>query len=132
VIELRCGFALIVLLLACGCGDTCENEVIESLPSPDKTKQAIMFNRVCGATAGFSTQISIVSVGMSPTGSGNVFVADDNHGLAVTGSWGGPWAEFVWASNQELEVRYATQSRIFLQRREYDGVAVTLADTMID
>jgi hypothetical protein len=41
------------------------------MPSPDGRRDAVMFQRDCGATTGFSTQISILDTGGQPAGSGN-------------------------------------------------------------
>lgn len=116
---------LLVLSLAVGaCDDACTNEVISRLVSPDGQHEAVMFQRDCGATSGYSTQISIVEVGQAPTGGGNAFRADDNHGAAKVGDWGGSWAEIKWLASNRLLVRYAYKSRIFEQDDTVAGVSV--------
>jgi hypothetical protein len=72
-----------------------------------------MFQRDCGTTTGFSTQISIVEAGDQPSGSGNTFRADDDHGAARAGKWGGSWAEMKWLAPDHLLIRYAAKSRLF-------------------
>ena len=84
-----------------------------------------MFQRDCGATTGFSTQISILAAGEQPAASGNAFSADDDHGAARAGKWGGPWAEMKWLSPDHLLVRYATKSRLFERKDEVDGVRIS-------
>jgi hypothetical protein len=84
-----------------------------------------MFQRDCGATTGFSTQISVVEQGDEPSGSGNVFRADANNGAAATGGWGGPWAEMKWLAPDHLLIRYASKSRLFEQAEEVSGVKIT-------
>jgi len=84
-----------------------------------------MFQRDCGATTGFSTQISVVQRGDEPTGSGNTFRADDDHGAAAAGEWGGPWAEVTWLAPDHLLIRYAAKSRLFEQEGEISGVKIS-------
>ena len=37
--------------------DTCENQLLSEVLSPDQVYRAIVFQRSCGATTGFSTQV---------------------------------------------------------------------------
>lgn len=84
-----------------------------------------MFQRDCGATTGFSTQISLTAPGKPPSSSGNAFRADDDHGAATVGKWGGPWAEVKWLAADHLLVRYAAKSRVFERLDQIDGVRLT-------
>jgi hypothetical protein len=84
-----------------------------------------MFQRDCGATTGFSTQVSIVSPEEEPDGAGNAFRADDDHGAAAAGRWGGPWAEMKWLAADHLLVKYAARSRVFERVDYVNGVRVT-------
>ncbi len=108
-----------------GCADTCANEIVSRLPSPDSNWDAVIFQRDCGATTGFSTQISVLPSGAQPIDSGNAFRADDDHGAARTGAWGGPWAEAKWLSSNKLLVRYAAKSRLFAQNQNVSDVAIS-------
>lgn len=95
------------------------------MPSPDGERDAVMFQRDCGATTGFSTQISILDAGHQLSESGNTFRADDDHGAARVGEWGGPWAEMKWLSADHMLVRYAKKSRLFEQDDDVSGVKIT-------
>lgn len=116
--------ALVVALLG-GCADDCGNEVVSRVDAPNGSRSAVMFQRDCGATTGFSTQISIVDAGEQPSGGGNAFRADDDHGAAPVGDWGGPWAEVKWVAPDQLLVRYAAKSRIFEQDETVSGVRIS-------
>ncbi|MEO7679640.1 MAG: hypothetical protein ABIS14_02960, partial [Sphingomonas sp.] len=59
------------------------------------------------------------------TGSGNAFIADDDHGAARVGSWQGSWAEAKWLAPDHLLIRYATKSRLFKQNGSVAGVKIT-------
>lgn len=113
-----------VALLA-GCSDLCSNNVLTRTDAPGGRSSAVMFQRNCGATTGFSTQISIVDRTEVPSGSGNTFRADDDHGAAVAGRGGGPWTEMRWLGPDDLLIRYAAKSRIFKQADNVNGVRVT-------
>lgn len=107
------------------CGDACSNEIVARVASPDENREAVMFQRDCGATTGFSTQVSILEKGEPLLGSGNTFRADDGHGAAKTGPWGGSWAEMEWLASDRLLIRYAAESRLFEQDESVSGVAIS-------
>ena len=122
--EMIRGLSLVVPLALTGCfnlaGD-CEDTIVSRLSNPSATKQAVLFERSCGATTGFSTQISIIPVGEDLQDTGNVFVADG--GTAAT-AWGGPWAEVRWLSPHHLLVRYDQDARVFKAAARADDTEV--------
>ena len=113
------------LMICLGCSNACQNTVVSRSPSPDGTRVAVLFQRDCGATTGFSTQISILDANDKPSGGGNAFVADDDHGAARVGDWEGSWAEMKWLSPERLRIRYATKSRVFKQKGSVSGVSIS-------
>lgn len=115
-------------LLLSGCADTCKNEAVARVDAPDGSHSAVLFQRDCGATTGFSTQVSVTGQGEKPTDGGNAFRADDNHGAASAGAWGGPWVEVKWLSSNRLLVRYAKNSRIFEQDGSVAGVSISFQE----
>ena len=112
------------VVVASGCSDASQNDAIDRVISPDRKYEAVLFQRDCGATTAFSTQVSIIPADGAIEDAGNAFVADDDHGKAAAGSWGGPRAEVRWRSSNELLVRYAEGSRIFEQEASVSGVEV--------
>ena len=123
------GMAMLVIIYCClllsACGDVCQNQIISESTSPDHEKSVVLFQRDCGATSAFTTQISILPPGEKPEGTGNVFVADDDHGAAPAGSWGGPWVSVKWLDSNHLQVTYAKGSRVFDQTENVGGVTVS-------
>jgi hypothetical protein len=112
-------------LIVAACDDTlCGDTVVQRLPAPDHRREAVLFQRDCGAPTGFSTQISILAPGSAPNGPGEVFVADDDHGAAQTGRWGGPWASMRWLDPAHLEIAYAENARIFHRKVDAAGVRI--------
>ncbi len=73
----------------------CGNEIYAEEYSPDNRYKAVVFQRDCGSTTGFSTQISIIKMNAAlQNKSGNIFVArghPDVHSPQLT-----------WLSNTEL------------------------------
>lgn len=114
----------ILFLSSTGCSDTCENSIAARVASPDGEREAVIFQRDCGATTAYSTQISVLNNGETPDGGGNAFRADDNHGVAAIGEWQGPWADMRWVAPDRLLIRYASKSRIFEQAAEVNGVEI--------
>lgn len=108
-----------------GCSDVCANTPVREVAAPDGRHKAVLFQRDCGATTGFSTQVSVLESGDTLTGSGNVFVADTDHGAAEVAPWGGPTAELTWLAADHLLISYAAKARLFTQEREQDGVRVS-------
>lgn len=86
---------------------------------------AALFQRDCGATTGFSTQVSVLTPGDEVTGGGNAFRADDDHGAAAVGEWHGSWADLRWLSSDHLLIRYAVRSRIFKRDDQAAGVRIS-------
>ena len=122
---MRAYLAVLIAVATSGCSDACQNAVASSGISPDGTLAAVMFQRDCGATTGFTTQISILRPSEKPKGSGNAFIADDDHGAARVGTWEGPWAEAKWLTPDHLLIRYAAKSRLFKRSDSVSGVKIT-------
>lgn len=100
-------------------GSLCGNEVIAEVPSPDGKYKVVVFQRDCGATTGFSTQLSLLpSKRMLDDVPGNIFVADTNHGAAPSGPGGGPSVAVHWLGSDALEVVHHPRARIFFSLRE--------------
>jgi hypothetical protein len=114
-----------LLVVAVGCSDACANALVDRADAPDGKHTAFLFQRDCGATSGFSTQVSILRPDEQLSGGGNIFRADDDHGAAQAAQWGGPWAEMRWLSTTRLLIRYADRSRIFEQNDSVSRVEVS-------
>jgi hypothetical protein len=103
----------------------CGNDEVSRVRSPDGMHVAVVFERNCGATTGFSTQVSIVSSGDSlPPESGNIFIADTDHGAAPAAAWGGPDVQIQWGSNTQVTVSYHRAARVFRSVTSHSGVEI--------
>lgn len=113
-------------MAATGCG-LCGNDLLDRYPSPDQRREAVVFQRDCGATTGFSTQVSLVQRGgRVPTGAGNILVATTDHGAAPAGKGGGPEVRVRWIDSTTLKLAHHAKASVNQPRRVYDGLqAVT-------
>ena len=119
--------------LACGKVDPCGNEVISRVASPGGAYQAIIFERDCGATTGFSTQVSVLPADAffreqpsvwCATEQGNVLVIDGDHGAAPAGPGGGPEVAAAWEDEHHLVLTYHPRARVFLANLGVGAVVV--------
>ncbi len=110
--------------------DLCGNEVLATTVAPDRRTRAVLFRRDCGATTGFSTQVSVLRDTVSlPNDPGNVFVADDDHGRASPQQGDGPVVKLRWLSPARLEVRYDARARVFVADTLVDGIQIRYVKT---
>ena len=70
-------FIWFFLLIALG-PDLCANQIYQEVYSADRTLKAVVFQRDCGATTGFSTQVSVLPAGETLTNdiAGNLYIAN--------------------------------------------------------
>ena len=105
---------------------TCGNEVIATHPSPDGRFNVLVFERDCGATTDFSTQVTLLHEGQNLRNeSGNLFIVDTDHGRAAPGPRGGPWVDVRWVGHDSLLIQFDSAARIFHQTPVIDGINVT-------
>ena len=77
--------------------DLCGNEIYKEVYSPNNKHKAIIFQRDCGATTGFSTQISVIDSSKSLNNdSGNIYVASGHPNQSNL--------QIKWSSNDTLVV----------------------------
>lgn len=108
-------------------GAMCANDVLAEVRSPDGEHKVVVFQRACGATTGFSTQLSLIpSQQALDNASGNIFVADTDHGAAPRGPEGGPSVVVRWLGSDALEVVHHPKARVFFASPEESGVRITI------
>lgn len=126
------GIAVLILLCIGGLclfvqslSDLCGNVVLTEYPSPNHKLKVVIFLRDCGATSGFSTQVSILpSASALENEGGNIFVADTNHGVAPAGQGGGLDVQVHWLSDTRLQIQHHQLARIVLAETESEGVKI--------
>src|SRR5262245_41053749 len=96
--------------------ELCANSVVAEVPSPDSLRRAVVFERDCGATTDFSTQVSVLRSGEELTNDGgNTFI--------VAGR--GPSVEVHWQDSGRLHVRYDPRAHTFRKETAAGGAAIT-------
>ena len=106
--------------------DMCGNQVLAEFPSPNRQMKAVIFERDCGATTDFSTQVSILpSKEQLRNEGGNVFVADTDHGRAPSGAGGGPEVRVHWVSDAVAEIQHHPAARIHKNSTWLGGIKVS-------
>ena len=107
------GIGILVALNGCDAG--CGNEVASTIESPRGSHVAVIFNRNCGATTGFNTQLSVLAKGDAvPKEAGNAFIANGSLALRVR-----------WVSESELVVVGFHGAKISKQEKLANGVIVS-------
>jgi hypothetical protein len=123
---------------ATGCLDlagACANQYLNELAAPGGQHRAVVFERDCGATTGFTTQVSVLRVGAAlPDSGGNVFRAefrpDSTRAPVTVGPGGGPRVSVRWLAADTLEVRYDARATVFGKDATVAGLAIRfLADS---
>lgn len=103
-----------ILLLQCNFS-LCGNEVLQEIPNTSKTLKAIKFSRDCGATTGFSTQVSILPYGSRLKDEpGNTFIINGQN-----------TCETKWITNSEIEIHYNKYEQIFKNDSIVNGVKIS-------
>jgi hypothetical protein len=119
--------------LACGKMDPCGNEVISRVAAPGGRLEAIIFERDCGATTDFSTQVSVLPTNAeflerpsfwTATQQGNVLVVDGDHGAAPAGQGGGPSVQATWKDDHTLILGYHPKARVFRVVESLEGIRI--------
>jgi len=109
------------VLLDAGCG----NDVLAEHASPDGRWKAVVFQRDCGATTDFSTQVSVIRASRGIRNSpGNVFVTDTDHGIAPSGPGGGPEVRVRWESPDLLVIAHHEAARVFRSEEAVGSIRV--------
>ena len=94
----------------------CGNSIIEVKTQPKKEFDLVHYRRDCGATTGYSYQLSIVKNGSElPNKTGNVFV--QNRDFIVE-----------WKDNQTIII-LMDEGKVFKKRKMYRGIRIEYKDS---
>ena len=103
-----------VLFISIAFHDLCGNDNLRESISPGGQLKAVTFRRDCGATTGYSTQVSILPASRKlPNEAGNVFIVDHEPSIAVR-----------WIDDHHLSISGETNTP-FLHLTEFNGVQIT-------
>lgn len=122
------GMVAVVAISDFSVSGECRNESVSELNAPGNAVKFVVFQRNCGVTTGFSTQVSLLKVGETLKNEvGNIFIADTNHGRAPSGVGGGPEVRIKWVSDTHLQIHHHQLVRIFLAEKNIGGVRIDYA-----
>lgn len=108
--------ASILALVGCA-GDLCGNTVSQTVASPSGRSRAVVFSRDCGATTGFSTQVSVLdSDDTLPNEGGNMLVLDGTIPIQLR-----------WLSDASLVIAGIGNARVSRQERAVARIDVSYA-----
>ncbi|MER2526460.1 MAG: hypothetical protein ABTR07_00880 [Candidatus Competibacter denitrificans] len=107
------GFYLLDRLFSNLCG----NEIFQEIAAPKGRFKAVLFQRDCGATTGFSTQVSLIPVDAPlPNESGNVFVTN--------GHPQDTQINLQWRTPENLLIRNGVSLKTVKQEAFYQGIRI--------
>jgi len=107
----------------------CDNLIINSTKLREVNLNIVLFQRDCGATTGFNTQISMINIGEElPNESGNIFTADTGHGKVPGGRGGGPEVKFEVVSKIHIKILYHPDARVFNSKNQWENVRIEYGD----
>lgn len=104
----------------------CGNEVVAEIRSPDGKHKAIEFERGCGATTDFSTQVSVIESErqLGSDDAGNAFTADSNHGSVPVHAAGVMRLNIEWLNSNTLQIEYPAGARVFSRNNHVRDVVI--------
>ena len=111
--SLRLLATLAIFLAISGCDGGCSNDVVSTMSSPYGTTDVVVFNRGCGATTDFNTQVSIVHPGAAPSGAGNTLILSGKVPLKIQ-----------WLAKSKLSISGLGSAKIFKQEQSVAGVSI--------
>ena len=92
--------------------DLCGNDIKQRIPSPNGENIAYIFDRSCGATTGFSPQLSILYKGDElENESGNTFRSEKD--LSIE-----------WLDEKNLKVIYDISSETYEMKKKVNGITI--------
>lgn len=99
--------------------DMCANDIDKEIRSPKGDYKAVIFIRHCGATTGFSRQLSIVEISDDlENEKGNVFILGDKAGNQAEK------INVIWTTDNSLTIFFAKETEFFLQNEEIGEVKI--------
>jgi hypothetical protein len=121
-------FIFLVTTMSCASLDSklagCGNDVVREIRAPNGRMKAVVFERNCGSTTGFSTQISLLSSTKSlPNDIGNLFVAT-TEGRFPGAAWGGPDVDVSWVDDTHLLLKYDSRASVFKHEESLANVII--------
>jgi hypothetical protein len=117
------GTALVVIGTGC---DICSDRLVAIHPSPSGQVSAAVFERNCGATTDFATQVSLVESATPERNPDPVLILDGPYNQPFPrGPGGGPSVHVRWLRADSLELSFDPRIRAFRKITSRRGVDIT-------
>lgn len=124
---------LFLLMIFSPMDDLCGNSPLREEVSPDGKLKAVVFERNCGATTEFSTQVSLIDADRPlPNQGGNVFDATRDRGQAPAGAGGGPEVRVIWVNPGLLRIEHHPLARVLASWPRVRGVQIQYEVSLLD
>jgi hypothetical protein len=104
----------------------CANRIVAEISSPNGSHKAVEFERDCGATTDFSTQVSVIESAkkLGSDVAGNAFIADSNHGAVPVHPPGVMVVDMRWLNSNTLLIEYPAGARVFNRKNKVRDLAI--------
>lgn len=100
--------------------EMCTNKIINTKYSPNRKYKIVIFQRNCGATTDFSTQISILQFNEElKNEGGNLFTAD-----GATNKENIINVKPKWLSNENVIIEYDKNARVFKNEKSINEIKI--------
>ncbi|KQM86184.1 hypothetical protein ASE67_10050 [Sphingomonas sp. Leaf23] len=128
---LRIALSLSCALGVAGCSlaNDCSSGLIHKAYDPGSDRYAVVEERDCGATTGKATVVRVGRASRSPDAAVEVFVADDDHGLARAMEFPNMAISVVWRRPGELSIAFDSKARVFRRLPTAEGARISYIST---
>jgi hypothetical protein len=123
-----CKFIVISLFSLCFCScfqlfDVGQNTFIKESYNPQQSKKAVLFLKGGNATTDNSLQVTVngYEYELENKEVGNTFIVDSDHNNTIQDSAA---INFIWLSNDTLQIDFDGRLRTFIQNRSVNGVTI--------
>lgn len=100
----------------------CANQILSEKTSPDLKYKAIVFMRNCGATTGYSLQISILEKESEiKNQTGNILILDDSY---IDLNQQKTTLNYHWQDNNNLKFYLDAKTKVYLQEAKYGSIFI--------
>lgn len=102
---------------------SCESQICQTIDCPINKYKVVAFQRDCGATTNFSTQISLLRRKQELSNkSGNIFIAESTG--APINNQGIFYTDIKWLDNKTILINHPKAVKIFKQEFKIKGITV--------
>ena len=108
----------------------CGNQIVSEQLSPGQKYKIVIFVRDCGATTGFSTQVSILKSDkeLRDDESGNVLTLSDHYFGDYRNKYGGAEVKAEWTSNKTISIHFDSKADSGSKKYKANGIEIVYGE----